>query len=192
VRVRQLDAVISTCFAVAIMWFILIATGATLGVAHQQVNTAEEAARALAPIAGPYASHVFGAGLLGSALIAVPVLMATTGYVVCAEFDVRGGLSEPVRNAPVFYGVITASALAAVFIGAIGVPPIRLLFIASMVAGIATPIGLAALMLVTSDPWLMGDRAVRGPLRVAGWVVTTIVTTFNVIYLVQQVIGGGS
>jgi Mn2+/Fe2+ NRAMP family transporter len=192
VRVRQLDAVISTFFTVAIIWFILIATGATLGVAHHPVNTAEEAARTLAPVAGPYASYVFGVGLLGSALIAVPVLMATTGYVVCAELDVRRGLSESVRNAPVFYGVITASTLAAILVSAIGVPPIRLLFVASTVAGVATPIGLAALMLVTSDPTLMGDRAVRGPLRIAGWVVTTIITILNLIYLVQQVIDGGS
>jgi Mn2+/Fe2+ NRAMP family transporter len=192
VRVRQLDAVISTFFTVAIIWFILIATGATLGVAHHPVNTAEEAARTLEPVAGPYASYVFGVGLLGSALIAVPVLMATTGYVVCAELDVRRGLSESVRNAPVFYGVITASTLAAILVSAIGVPPIRLLFVASTVAGVATPIGLAALMLVTSDPTLMGDRAVRGPLRIAGWVVTTIITILNLIYLVQQVIDGGS
>jgi len=191
-KVRKLDAAVSTFFTVAIMWFILIATGGTLGVAHQPVNTAEEAARALAPIAGPYASYVFGVGLLGSALIAVPVLMATTGYTVCAQFDVRRGLSEPVRNAPVFYGVITVTTLVAVLVSAIGVPTIRLLFLASIVAGIATPVGLAALMLVTSDSTLMGDRAVRGPLRVAGWVVTTIITILNVVYLIQQVIGSGS
>jgi Mn2+/Fe2+ NRAMP family transporter len=118
---RQLDAVLGTFFSVAIFWFILIATGATLGVAHRPVNTAEEAAQALAPVAGPYAGYLFGAGLLGSALIAVPVLMATTGYVVGAQFDVRRGLSEPVRNAPAFYGVITASTVLAILISAIGV-----------------------------------------------------------------------
>jgi Mn2+/Fe2+ NRAMP family transporter len=190
--IRHLEAVISTFFTVAIFWFILIATGATLGVAHQQVNTAEEAARALAPVAGPYASYVFGVGLLGSALIAVPVLMATTGYAVCAEFDMRGGLSEPVKNAPAFYGVITVSTVVAVVISALGVSPIRLLFLASIVAGVATPIGLIALMLVTTDVRLMGDRAVRGALRIAGWAVTAIVTVLSIFYLAQQISGGGS
>jgi Mn2+/Fe2+ NRAMP family transporter len=134
---------------------------------------------------------VFGVGLLGSALIAVPVLMATTGYIVAGQLDVRRGLSKPVRNAPTFYGVITASAVLAVLISATGTSPIRLLFLASIVAGVATPIGLTALMLVTSDPRLMGDRAVRGPLRAAGWAVTAIVTILSLLYLAQQITGGG-
>lgn len=190
-KVRQLDAVVGTFFSVAIVWFILIATGATLGVHHRTVETAEEAAQALAPVAGPFSSYVFGVGLLGSALIAVPVLMATTGYAVCAEFDLRRGLSEPVRNAPAFYGVIAASTLVAILISTVGVSTIQLLFVASIVAGVATPIGLAALMLVTSDRGLMGDRAVRGPLRVAGWVVTAIITILSLSYLFQQITGGG-
>jgi Mn2+/Fe2+ NRAMP family transporter len=191
-KTRQLDAIVGTFFSVVIMWFILIATGATLGVQHRPVDTAEEAAQALAPAAGQFASAVFGVGLLGSALIAVPVLMVTTGYVVGGQLDLRRGLSEPVRNAPAFYGVITASTVLAVLIGAFAISPIQLLFLASIVAGVATPIGLAALMLVTSDATLTGDRALRGPLRAAGWVVTAIVTILSLVYLVQQITGGGS
>jgi Mn2+/Fe2+ NRAMP family transporter len=191
-KTRQLDAIVGTFFSVAIIWFILIATGATLGVQRRPVDTAEEAAQALAPVAGPYASYVFGVGLLGSALIAVPVLMITTGYVVGGQLDVRRGLSEPIRNAPAFYGVITASTVLAVLLSAIGISPIRLLFLASIVAGVATPIGLTALMLVTSDRRLMGDRAVSRPLRVAGWGITAIVTVLSLLYLAQQITGGGS
>jgi Mn2+/Fe2+ NRAMP family transporter len=191
-KTRQLDAIVGTFFSVAIIWFILIATGATLGVQHRPVDTAEDAAQALAPVAGSYASSVFGVGLLGSALIAVPVLMITTGYVVGGQLDVRRGLSEPIRNAPAFYGVITASTVLAVLLSAIGISPIRLLFLASIVAGVATPIGLTALMLVTSDRRLMGDRAVSGPLRVAGWGITAIVTFLSLLYLAQQITAGGS
>jgi Mn2+/Fe2+ NRAMP family transporter len=191
-KTRQLDAIVGTFFSVAIVWFILIATGATLGVQRRPVDTAEEAAQALAPVAGPYASYVFGVGLLGSALIAVPVLMITTGYVVGGQLDMRRGLSEPIRNAPAFYGVITASTLLAVLVSAIGISPIRLLFLASIVAGVATPIGLTALMLVTTDRGLMGDRAVSGPLRFAGWGITALVTVLSLLYLAQQITGGGS
>jgi Mn2+/Fe2+ NRAMP family transporter len=191
-KTRQLDAIVGTFFSVAIVWFILIATGATLGMQRRPVDTAEEAAQALAPVAGPYASYVFGVGLLGSALIAVPVLMITTGYVVGGQLDMRRGLSEPIRNAPAFYGVITASTLLAVLVSAIGISPIRLLFLASIVAGVATPIGLTALMLVTTDRGLMGDRAVSGPLRFAGWGITALVTVLSLLYLAQQITGGGS
>jgi Mn2+/Fe2+ NRAMP family transporter len=94
-------------------------------------------------------------------VVTMAVVGATTIYALCAQFDVRRGLSEPVRDAPTFYGVITTSTLAAIVISAIEVPPIRLLFLASIVAGVATPIGLSAMMLVTSDPRLMGARTVR-------------------------------
>ena len=95
----------------------------------------------LAPIAGRYASYVFGIGLLGSALIAAPVLMATTAYAVCSEFHLPRGLSEPIRRARGFYGVIGASTVVAVLVSLIGVSPIRLLFLAGIVAGVATPSG---------------------------------------------------
>ena len=186
---RQLDAVAGTFFSVAIMWFILVATGATLGAQHRPVDTPEEAAQALAPIAGPWAGTLFGIGPLGSALIAVPVLIATTGYAVGGQLDVPRGLSEPIRNAPTFYGVMAVATLLAVLISAIGVSPIRLLFLASIVAGVATPIGLAALMLVTTDRRVMGDRALRGALGVAGWAVVTVVAFFSLLYLYLQATG---
>ncbi|MEN3298832.1 MAG: hypothetical protein V7633_890 [Pseudonocardia sp.] len=59
-------------------------------------------------------------------------------------------------------------------------------------AGVATPIGLTALMLVTTDQGLMGDRAVSGPLWFAGWGITAIVTVLSLLYLAQQITGGGS
>ena len=86
-------------FGVLIFWFILVGTGATLGVHHRQVQTAQEAAEALRPVAGAAASYVFAIGLLISAIVALPVLMATCGYVVGAQLDWDRGLSAAVRNA---------------------------------------------------------------------------------------------
>lgn len=167
-RYRQAGAVVSMFITTATFWFIVVATGATLGVQHKQVDTAEQAARALAPVAGPYASYVFGVGLLASALVALPVLMATTGHVVAAQLGAPRGLSTPIRQAPVYYGAVVVATVIAVLASAVGVSPIRVLFVASIIGGLATPIGLAALMAVGSDPRVMGADAVRGGLRIAG------------------------
>jgi Mn2+/Fe2+ NRAMP family transporter len=187
-RPKEADAIIGIFFAVAIFWFILVTTGATLGVHHHKIQTAQDAAAALRPIAGSAASYIFGIGLLGSAFVALPVLMGTVAYVVGAEFDWRRGLNEKVRNAPAFYAVIAVSTLLGSGIAYSGISPIRLLFIASIVGGIATPITLVFLLLVASDPQLMRDHTIGRGLGIAGWAVTGLVTVVSLIYLAN---GGG-
>jgi Mn2+/Fe2+ NRAMP family transporter len=189
-RYRNAEAAVAMFITIAVMWFILVATGATLGVHHQQVNTAQQAASALAPIAGPYASYVFGAGLLASALVALPVLMATTGHVIAVPLGAPRGLSTPVTHAPAYYVTVSVSTVIAVLASLAGVSPIRVLFVASIIGGLATPIGLVALVVTGSDTRIMGRDAVRGGLLVAGWAITGVIALLSIVYLVQQVIGG--
>jgi Mn2+/Fe2+ NRAMP family transporter len=189
-RYRHAEAATAMFITIVIMWFILVATGATLGVHHQQVNTAQQAARALAPIAGPYAGYVFGAGLLASALVALPVLMATTGHVVAAQLSAPRGLSTPITHAPAYYATASVSTALAVLASLIGISPIRVLFVASIIGGLATPIGLVALVRTASDTRIMGADAIRGVLRAVGWGITGVITLLSVVYLVQQAIGG--
>jgi Mn2+/Fe2+ NRAMP family transporter len=189
-RYRHAEAAAAMFITIAIMWFILVATGATLGTHHEQINTAEQAARALAPIAGPYAGYVFGAGLLASALVALPVLIATTGHVIAAQLSAPRGLSTPVTHAPAYYATASVSTALAVAISLVGISPIRVLFVASIIGGLATPIGLVALVVAGSDSRIMGGDAVRGGLRIAGWVITGVITLLSVVYLAQQAIGG--
>ena len=188
-RSKEADAVAGIFVAVAMFWFILIGTGATLGVHHLPVNTAADAARALVPVAGRFAGLVFGIGLLGSALLALPVLLGTAAYVVDAEFDWQRGLSHSVRHAPAFYAVMAASTVISVAIAFSGLSPIRVLFIASIVGGIGTPLGLAFLMLVACDRRLMDNERVEGAMKVAGWAVTVFVALASLVYLVRQVAG---
>jgi Mn2+/Fe2+ NRAMP family transporter len=113
---------------VAILWFILVATGATLGVHQQRADTAEQAAEALRPVAG----DLFAFGLLASAVVALPVIMATTAYVTGAHLKWRRGLSLRIREAPLFYGALAAAALLGTVVTFTDIPPIRLLFIAGI------------------------------------------------------------
>ena len=105
----RIGAVVGAVFTAVILWFMLVASAATLGQHHETVTSAQDAAQALGPLAGSLASDLFAFGLLVSAVVALPVLMATTAYVVGAQFDWRRGLSERVAGAQRFYLTLAAS-----------------------------------------------------------------------------------
>jgi Mn2+/Fe2+ NRAMP family transporter len=189
-RASKKDAVLGSFFAVAVFWFILIAMGATLGVHHLRANTAAEAAQALRPLAGALASGVFALGLLASALVALPVLIATTAYVTGAQLQRRRGLSVKVHEAPWFYGALVSAAVLGTGVALSGISPIRLLFIAGVVGGIATPIGLSLLLVVAANRKLMRGRPVTAPLLVAGWIVTISIAALGLAFVVQQFSSG--
>jgi Mn2+/Fe2+ NRAMP family transporter len=178
----RLDAALGMTSAVAVFWFILVATGATLGAHHEQVRTAQDAARALAPLAGPAARYLFGVGLLASSFIALPVIAATSAYLLCQQLGWRGSLALRPRQAPRFYAVILASFVLASLISYAGVPTIQLLFWASIAGGLGTPASLVFLMLIARS-----RAGVNRLLRAAGWLTTLIVTGLSVLFIVTQV-----
>jgi Mn2+/Fe2+ NRAMP family transporter len=188
----QVDAALGIVVAGLTFWFILVATGATLGAHHKQVQTAQEAAQALAPIAGKYASLVFAIGLLGSALVAIPVIAGTSAYVAAEMFGWRHSLDAKFGRARRFYLTLGGCVLAAVAIGMAGVPPIKLLFFSGIAGGIATPLTMALMLLVGRNTSIMHNLRIPGWLAAAGWCVTLVVTSATVIYLAQTLTGRGS
>ncbi len=182
-RSVRIDATLGMVFATLMFLFILVATGATLGREHSLVQTAADAALALKPLAGPWASALFGIGVLGSALLAVPVIAGTTGYVVAHTFGWRGGLNAPFRDARAFYAAIVAAlAIAAVFSFA-GVSPIALLYGASIAGGLATPITLYFAVRLARDEVTMGGHRIGPLLAGAGWVVAALMSAAAILYL---------
>ena len=187
-RVRQ-GAVIGAVITAVILWFMYVAAAATLGQQHQAVATAQDAANSLRPLAGPLAENLFAVGLVVSAVVALPVLMATTAYVVGAEFDWRRGLSEQVSNAWRFYGVLAASVGLAVAVNLANVSVIGILVAASVIGGIGTPIGIAILVMLGRDYAVMGARRISGRLAAAGWTVAAIVAGFGLVYVIGAALG---
>lgn len=191
-RYRCRESVAAGLGTTVVLWFILIATGATLGVHHHVVQTADQAAEALGPVAGRYASELFGVGLLVSALVALPVLLTATGHVVAVQLGATKGLPVRPGRAPVFaLTIVAAAAVSLAIIIGFGIPVVELLLFASIIGGIATPIGLFAMMMLSRDRRVMGDGAIGGRLYAAGWVVTLVITILSAIYLVQQFTGIG-
>lgn len=187
----QVDAALGIVVAGLTFWFILVATGATLGVHHKTVQTAQDAAQALAPVAGPYAQIVFAVGLLGSALVAIPVIAGTSAYVAAEMFGWRRSLDATFAHARAFYLTLGGCTLVAIAIGSAGVQPITLLFYSGIAGGIATPLTMALMLLVGRSRKVMGRRVIPAWLAVAGWCVTAVVGGATGIYLVQTITNRG-
>ena len=185
----RVGAIGSAVFTAVVLWSMLVASAATLGRHHQVVASAQDAARALRPLAGPLATDLFAAGLVTSAVVALPVLMASTAYVVGAQFDWRRGLSEGIGRARAFYGVLVASIGLAVAVALAGVSVFGMLVAASVIGGLGTPIGLVLLMRLARDPEVMGDRPISVRLTIAGWAVTAIVGGFGLLFVVGAALG---
>lgn len=181
----QIDSTVGAVASGIIFWFIVIATGATLGVHHRTVETADQAASALAPFAGRFASTLFGIGLLGSALLALPVLLATSAYVVAEMFRWVGHLDAKFFQARPFYATMILAAAIGCGIAFAGVSPIRLLFISSIAGGIATPITLVFMLLAAGDKQVMRGRCFSPWLKAAGWATTAVVSIAAGVFLVS-------
>jgi Mn2+/Fe2+ NRAMP family transporter len=181
----QVDTTLGTIVAGATFWCIVIATGATLGVHHKAVQTAQDAANALTPFAGHWASLLFGIGLLASALIAIPVLGATSAYVVSEMFGWGGGINQKLWRAKKFYLTLIAVLVVGSGVALAGVSPIKLLFISSIVGGLATPITLTMMMLIAGNPNAMKRKPLDPFLLGSGWIVTIVVTVAAAIFLFQ-------
>lgn len=179
----QVAAIPGTLITGAVLWFILIGTAATLGVHHKSVNTAQEAAEALAPIAGRWASVVFGIGLFGSAILALPVLAAGTANAVSSTFRWGGSLDKRPHEAKRYYATLLVGVGLATAFTLLKVPPIQLLFIASIAGGIGTPITLALLVLLSRDRRTMNEDLAPRWLAGAGWCITGIITAASLAFI---------
>jgi NRAMP (natural resistance-associated macrophage protein)-like metal ion transporter len=140
IRAMRVDVVAGMFSAVVVMGAIMVAAAATLGAAGiTNVQTADQAARALRPVAGNLAGLLFAAGIVGTGALAVPVLAGSTGYALAEAFGWNEGLSRRLREAPGFYAVIAGSVLGALVLGMVGIDPIRGLYYAAILNGLVAP-----------------------------------------------------
>ena len=141
-----------------IAYFIIVATSATLFVHHQQIATAADAARSLAPLVGPYAKYLFAVGLIGAGLVAIPVLLASTAYAVAGTFGWTASLwKKPWQNEG-FYLTISVALLLSLIVALFRFNPIAIMFGANVLQGLLAPILVVMLILVANDRRIMGSN----------------------------------
>jgi Mn2+/Fe2+ NRAMP family transporter len=188
-RASRVGAVIGAIATAVILWFMLITSAATLGVHHEAVSSAQGAAYALRPLAGSAAADFFAVGLVASAVVALPVLMATTAHVIGTELDWHRGLSHGIRHASGFYAALAASIVLAAAVDLAGVPLLKMLIAASVIGGLGTPVGLILLIRLARDRSVMGDRTISVRLAAVGWLVTALIGVLGVVYILVGLLG---
>jgi Mn2+/Fe2+ NRAMP family transporter len=188
---ERAEVITGSIFANLVASFIIIATGATLYVHHHRfVNTASEAAHALAPFAGRFAEALFAIGLLGASLLAAAVLPVTAAYVIAETFGFERGISRTPREAPVFVGVVTALVVVGAVVAMVpGIPVFRLLVGVQAVNGVLLPITLFFVWRLSASEELMGRyRNGRVFDAVAG--LTVLATSALSLILLAVTVGG--
>jgi Mn2+/Fe2+ NRAMP family transporter len=173
-----------------IAFFIIVTTGATLhthGVT--QIDTASQAAEALRPLAGPLAFLLFALGIIGTGLLAVPVLAGSAGYAVAESFGWEGSLELPARGAPGFYVVVGAATLAGLGAALTPLDPIRMLFWSAVVNGVVAVPLMVAMMIVVASRKIMGKFAASRALMIGGWAATALMAVVVAAMLTTSVGG---
>ncbi|HKV58435.1 MAG TPA: divalent metal cation transporter, partial [Ktedonobacteraceae bacterium] len=140
-----------------VAYFIIVCTSATIFIHHGQINTAADAAKALQPLLGPVASYLFAVGLIGSGLIAIPILLASTSYAVAGTFGWPGALSKKPWQNEGFYLILTVALVVSLALALLRFDPIQLIFWANVVAGILAPVMVALILLVGNNRKIMRD-----------------------------------
>lgn len=153
-----------------IAFFIIVTTAATLGAhGYTKIATAAQAAQALRPFAGPFAELLFALGMVGTGILAVPVLATSSAYVAAQTFRFREGLSEPVHRAPRFYSIIAIGILIGIAMNLLQVNAISALFWAAVLNGIAAVPLIGVIVWLASDRRVMGKWVSSAVARAWGW-----------------------
>ena len=158
-----------------IAYFIIVTTAATLN-AHgvTKIESAAQAAEALRPIAGELTFALFAAGIIGTGLLAVPVLAGSAAYAVAEAFGMRGSLELPPDRAPGFYAIVSAATLGGGALAATKIDPIAMLFWTAVINGVvAVPIMIATMLVVAGDKAITSVVLPRW-LKVLGWLAAAL------------------
>jgi NRAMP (natural resistance-associated macrophage protein)-like metal ion transporter len=182
-RDARLDVNTGMFFSNLVMYFIILATAATLYRAgHRDITSSRQAAEALRPLAGDAAYLLFGLGLIGAGLLAIPVLAGSASYAVAELFAWRAGLDFRPRQARRFYTVLGGSIVAGVVLDVFTTNPIRMLFWSAILNGLLAPPLMVLVMLVGNNRKIMGEHT-NGPwLNLLGWTATTLMAAAAVAF----------
>jgi len=176
-RGARKDVLIGMFFSNLVMYFIILTTAATLhthGKTH--IESAREAAEALLPLAGKGAYLLFTLGLIGTGMLAVPVLAGSAAYAVAEAKKWRGTLEDRPGISRKFYAVVAISMVLGLALDFVGFNAVKMLFYSAVLNGVLAPPLIILVVLLTSKPEVMGTRVSSRPLRYLGWITAAIMT----------------
>ncbi len=188
----KIDAVSGTVAACLVAWFIVVTTGAVLFPQGIHIESAADAAGALAPFAGQYAEALFAVGLIAASFLAACVLPLTTSFVICEAFGWEAGVEFTWKEAPVFKGIFTfIICIAAIVVLTPNVNLMSIMLTAQFINGIILPILLVFMAIIAADKRIMGKLVSGRVSNALLWLTIGIVTLLTIVYLVMQFLGIG-
>jgi NRAMP (natural resistance-associated macrophage protein)-like metal ion transporter len=180
------DTIAGMFFSQTIMFFIIITTAATLhanGITN--IGTASQAAEALKPVAGNLAYLLFAAGIIGTGLLAIPVLAGSSGYAVAETTGLKAGLSKKFGLVPGFYGIIAASTLIGLLISWLGIDPIKALYYAAALNGLAAPPLMVLVILIANNKNIMGKFVNKKISNILGWMIVIAMSIAGILLIIE-------
>jgi NRAMP (natural resistance-associated macrophage protein)-like metal ion transporter len=170
---RKIDVGVGTFFSNLAMFFIILTTALTLHLhGITDIETSRQVAEALRPLAGPYATVLYTAGIIGVGALAIPTLSGSAAYAFAETFGWRQGIGEHFRGAPAFYAVVAASTVAGVALDFANVNPVKALYWTAVINGVLAPFLLVGILIAASDRQLMHGQ----PSSTLGRVVVAVTT----------------
>jgi Mn2+/Fe2+ NRAMP family transporter len=189
-REARIDVGVGTVGAVVVVWFIVVACGATLHAAGITIRDAADAAHALQPLAGRYAGLLFGFGLFNASLFAAAILPLSTAYSVCEGIGWERGIDHKLREAPQFYSIYTALiVLGAGTVMVPGLPLLKVLYLSQVANGILLPAVLVFMLLLTNRRDLLGEHVNSRTFNVIAWVLVVSLILMTLFLTVASLLG---
>jgi Mn2+/Fe2+ NRAMP family transporter len=173
----EADTMLGMVFSNSVTFFIILTVAGTLGPAGiRTINDPQSLVLALQPLAGSAATLLFTLGILGTGLLAVPVLAGSAGYALADCFHWKQGLGLPPGKAVAFYSVIAGATIVGALLNMFGIPPFRMLYLSAVLNGLLAPPLMVLILLMGSDARVVGKRVSSLLQNVLGWTVTGVMT----------------
>jgi NRAMP (natural resistance-associated macrophage protein)-like metal ion transporter len=185
------DTRVGMGFSNLVAFFVILTTAATLHVAgaSKEIETAADAAKALEPLAGKFAFLLFAMGIIGTGLLAVPVLAGSAAYAVAETFQWRASLECKPREAPKFYAVIVAATVIGICLTFFGLNPIRALYWSAVLNGVVSVPLMFILMLMSRNRSVVGQFSLPRYVQVVGWFATFVMAVASAAFIISGLHG---
>jgi NRAMP (natural resistance-associated macrophage protein)-like metal ion transporter len=174
----KIDTYIGMGFSNLVAFFIMLTTAVTLNThGVTDIQTSAQAAQALRPVAGEFAFTLFSMGIIGTGLLAIPVLAGSAAYAMAGAFKWESSLEDEPAMAPRFYAIIVVSTLVGVALGFTPIDPIKALYWSAVINGVISVPIMAVMMLMAARTDIMGRLVITRKLKMLGWLCTGVMAT---------------
>ncbi len=185
------DVIVGSIAVSVVAFFIILVCAATINTAGIKIESAEQAAIALRPLAGRYAASLFAFGLLNASLFAASILPLSSAYTVCEAFGWEASVDRKFEEAPQFYILYSLMVVGgAVTVMLPGMPLITIMYLSQVLNGLVLPVILFFMLKLINDPRVMGDK-VNGPVNnFLNWTTVVLVSAISLVMVWQSIFGG--